>query len=295
MIISYHVLRGFILCIILFCHAVHASVKADFPIPAGFGTVKEPQEEITFPTYQVNSSYFILGGLVSLTSSISGRPVASAIQRLEAFRCTIKFVNTLPNFLGNTQVVYQVYDTQNMPSEATSAALTLVQNKNVISVIGKWCIPLQGSPARSCLMFLFRIGPGTTDQSLQVVNLLNNYNMSIVSYGATGGLDEFVGSDTFARTTFSDDLEMQAIFALLQALNWTLVVPIFTNDTYGTSFQTLFNAMLDKNPWLNTTCFSTIPYSDSIASYEASQPALVEVSDCVGNQTLAKVVILFSN
>lgn len=93
------------------------------------------QERNLTPRFNLNAPYFQLGGLFPITSVTNGQVSSAAIQRLEAFRCAIDYVNQYPSVTGGIQFTYGIFDTQNSPNEALAAAIKMVQ-LNITSIIG---------------------------------------------------------------------------------------------------------------------------------------------------------------
>jgi hypothetical protein len=122
-----------LICIIQFSFCL----KRAYIPPPTVDLVQDPRNLSVAPVYQLNSSFFLLGGLFSLTSAITGDSLSPGIQRLEAFRCTIAELNLDKNILNKTTIVYNAVDTQNTPIEALSAGLSFLQ-RNMTNVIGKF-------------------------------------------------------------------------------------------------------------------------------------------------------------
>lgn len=97
-------------------------------------TIRERAKNMV-PKFDLNDTYFPLGGLFPFTDITTGQVSSSAIQRFEAFRCAINTVNRSPDITGGIQMSYDVYDTQNTPSEALAAAINMIR-LNVTSIVG---------------------------------------------------------------------------------------------------------------------------------------------------------------
>lgn len=98
----------------------------------------------------------------------------------------------------------------------------------------------------------------------------------------------------FLRTVPDDLSQMQAIMSVMLTLNWTLVIPIFTDDAYGVSGHSYFVEQATRHK-IKTDCLSVIPYSDK----ETGDPETIKaienssMAHCIAASP-ANVVLLYS-
>jgi ABC-type branched-subunit amino acid transport system substrate-binding protein len=136
-----------------------------------------------------------------------------------------------------------------------------------------------------------RTGPSTSDEALIVGSLLSNYNVSLISYAATADNIDNSNLFPFARTVPSDAAQAAAITTFMRTIGWTLVIPLFTNDTYGTSGKTSFTTEASRNR-LRLTCTNTIPFGQTASQLQAAQNAITNSANCISS-SIATVVLLF--
>lgn len=124
------------------------------------------------------------------------------------------------------------------------------------------------------------------------VSFLSSFNVTSISYGAGAQNVDNAHPDFFLRSVPSDTFQIIGIMSVLAQLNWTLVIPIFADDSYGESAQAIFSDHLNEFN-ISVTCAGIIPYYNSPATLEVSNQKAREISQCIATSE-ASVVILFS-
>lgn len=124
------------------------------------------------------------------------------------------------------------------------------------------------------------------------VSLLSSFNMTSISYGAGAKNVDNIYPQYFLRSVPSDTFQIIGIMSVLNRLKWDLVIPIFADDSYGVSAQSIFSDLLDVYN-ISVTCAGIIPYYDSPISLRVANDKTREISKCIATSS-ANVVILFS-
>lgn len=221
------------------------------------------------PFFPLNSSFFMLGGLFGITSNAGDVITPFGIQQVEAMIYAIGIVNQNSIILNTTQIVYTIIDTHTSVMEALAATISLSQD-NVT----------------------FIIGPSTVDEAFECANFANAKNITLISYSAPSAVLQRAGLYPFGRLEPNDAEQARGLVALIKALGWNLVVPLFSNDTYGESGRTEFySAAAQSN--LSYTCETTIPSSVTTEDIRQSASLIANVSSCISS-SIANVVLIYS-
>lgn len=245
------------------------------PNPYGLydGYVLSPESFITAPKFPRNSTYINLGVLLSLTSLTTGNILIENIQRLEAFRMIVNQVNQNHSILLNRTIVYDTFDIQRDGSEAVTAAIALY-NRNTTVFIGS-----------------------TSSDLVPILNFVTFYNMCAVSF--LSGVRHLVGDSSsedldyipFVRTFTLNDYEIIGLLDFMKQMNWTLITPIFANDTYGVASMKVF---MNYAPLygINTTCMKLVPTLTKYTDINAAEEFMNSISNCIA-QSVVNVVWIF--
>lgn len=236
-------------------------------------TIQNEQEEISPVIYNLSSSFFPIGGLIDI-SSPDDTPRFIGVHQVAAFQCAINHLNEQNNLLKNVTIVYDIIDTQDTPTGALAANIDMITFNSTIAIVG---------PARS-------------SQALVTSAFSSSRSVCLVSHYATAIILDDPAYIPFLRTIPDDQQLMNAIFALLLAMNWTFVLPIFTNDPYGSSGRTLFIEMAAKYN-ITYECIYTAgdgePDTEIDFNAEALQRDVIPFAECASNSH-ATVVIIYT-
>nr|XP_056721541.1 taste receptor type 1 member 1 [Euleptes europaea] len=200
-------------------------------------------------------------------------------------RFTIEEINNSSSLLPNVTLGYDIYDTC---SQSTNLYATL----SLLSQGVEGCHSHQRiSVADNYTNYLPKpvavIGPDASDYALMTASLLGIFLMPEVSYEATSPMLSWKRTyPSFLRTIPSDRQQVEALVRLLKAFQWTWVVAVGSDNTYGRQgLQTL-----DKVATKEDICFAY----QGIVSMEASNSKLkANVAEVLASK--AKVAIVFAN
>lgn len=127
-----------------------------------------------------------------------------------------------------------------------------------------------------------------------MASLYHHYNVSVVAYSAVSHEINSLDIAPFLRADENDEELTEALVQLLATLGFTLVSPIYSNDTYGSSFRSVFES-IRGNYSIETVCTGSIPFGASATdiTYINSQNVIQDVIDCI-TTSISTVVVLFS-
>lgn len=275
-IISKNYSNYMILYILLFLYAVqsfHADIDGSLDMIENLvyvdSTTSPESREDIFPRLYLNETFIKIGGLFSMVDS-DGTSLFYSIQRLLTFQCTINYVNQL-NVLDGKVLIYEVVDIQRKANQALAAALDMLQEQDIVMVIGP--------------------GTGTTDASLPVASIITSYNVSGISYDAGGPSGTFKYELGFARTNPTDEFSADAAIALCLAFNWTLITPIFLQGIEEITDNAYFSSRANFSG-IYFDCETFIPGFDTGLSSATSGLILKNTSICL-QSSQSKIVVLF--
>lgn len=115
-----------------------------------------------------------------------------------------------------------------------------------------------------------------------------------MAYSSVSHLIDVAQASPFLRTGANDMMMSYALAKMLSTLGLTLVTPVYSNDTYGISFQIAFEAVRLQYA-IQTVCSNLVPFgvsADDMDSNDDNSP-IKEMADCIAN-SISSVVILFS-
>lgn len=235
-----------------------------------YNTITRPQDRQTLhPLLYLNESFIRIGGLFSITD-INGISMFYTIQRLLAFQCIIEATNAA-NVLQNKTIVYEIIDIQQSPSESLAAALFMLQEQDIVMIVGP--------------------GVGDLEPSIPVASILSAYNVSGITYEAGGASGLFRYQTGYARTSPTDSFAADAVISLCLALNWTLVTPIFL-PTEAFNYDTSYFETQASISGIYFDCSTNIPGFQTPKDIALSNSILVNTSNCLLSSQ-SKVIVLF--
>lgn len=232
------------------------------------GTTPLLDTEDIFPRLWLNSSFIKMAGLFNVHELGSNATDYYTIQRMISFQCMIEALNQA-NFIPGKELVYDLIDIQNNANEALAAALKILRGQDTVMVVG----------------------PGQAAAAFPVASLLTFYNISVLSYNTGTELYDVSSLQGYARTNPTDDFLVDAALNLCLLFNWTLVTPIFSNNSEqytSNSYVKLRAAKLG----ISFDCATTIPGFGDLDSNLTSTDLLTSTAECLeGSQS--NVVLFF--
>ena len=123
-----------ILVLILCTTLVRGMSKRNRVPPNTANLIQSPGDLSTFPAFPLSSSFFPIAGLFEITTA-GGSLFRGGIQQLEAFRYQINQINGNSSFLRDYDIVYSIYDAQDLSSVALSSAINIL-GSNFTAVVG---------------------------------------------------------------------------------------------------------------------------------------------------------------
>lgn len=233
--------------------------KFSYDIDASYQDVIDTATHVfPLPTFSGSPSYFVIGGIFSLTfSDETLNP--DGYQNVLALQCAVADMNRIGPTRGiPTQWFYQILNDRSQPATAMRAAIQLLEAGVSVTV-----------------------GPTQADSSLAVTSLSNAFNITKLAGIVT--IDMLSRADiygSFFRTVPPDRYISQVMGNVMLYFNWTLVTPIFTDDACGLSGISAFsNVAVDLG--ILTTCSRRIPaggttgLQESIQCLQSSQSTVV--------------------
>lgn len=203
-----------------------------------FKTVPGPYDDLVgsqagqaiVPLIELNSTEFVIGGLVGLTQGPGGPVSIKGVQRAIAFGCSVEALNKNTTLNAGKKYFYNLINDSETPPEAMNAAVYLV-NSGIQAVIG-------GSSSAT---------------TLSAAALLTSFNLTLLGPSAsTVELNNQQIYQSFYRFGASDLDQAAAIASTMVFFNWSLITPIYTNDPYGLSGQSQFIIQAQNNRILLT-------------------------------------------
>lgn len=236
-------------------------------------TIQNEREEILPVIYNLSSSFFPIGGLIDI-SAPDDTPTFTGVHQVVAFQCAVDYLNEQNSLLTNVTIVYDIIDTQDSPREALAANIDMITFNNTIAIVG----------------------PTTSSQALVTSSFSSSRSVCLVSHYATAIALDDPAYIPFLRTIPDDQQLMNAMFAFLLAMNWTFVLPIFTNDPYGSSGRTLFIEMAVKYN-ITYECIYSVGdrEPDTEVDFDANslQRDVIPFAECASNSD-ATVIIIYA-
>ena len=165
----------------------------------------------------------LLGGLFSIhesDGSSCGEIRHAPFRNVEAMVYAVDRINADPDLLPNISLGFDIRDTCGLSNKALEETVSLmdIKNSGAISEIG-----ISGV-----------IGPARSDTSVHVASLLRVFQIPQISHASTAKiLSDKERFDYFFRTIPSDGFQAKAMADIIAYFNWTYVIAINSDDTYG--------------------------------------------------------------
>ncbi len=225
----------------------------------------------------------VLGGLFPVhqnsPENVCGEILDLGVQRLEAMVFAVDRVNVNTSLLPNITLAFEILDTCAQATYALDGSLRFVTGRtaalNETIVYG-----ISGV-----------VGAASSSVSIAVANLFRLFTIPQVSYASTTKvLSDKSRYDYFLRTVPPDLLQARAMADIVTHFNWTYVVAVHSDDSYGSDGISAFIDELTKRN-ATTACIATtisLPLVASQSDFDDAVQTLTE--DWVSNAT---VVVLF--
>ena len=192
--------------------------------------------------YEPGNDIVVLGGLLPIYSTLKDEKcteiINPSIQRVEAIALTTQKINDDPNFLPGVTLRFEIRETCTETNHALEQSLnfvtgtSLVVNETVLGVTGV-------------------VGATISDVSINVARLLRLFKVPQISFASTAEtLSDTTTFDYFFRTVPPDSLQARTMADIVDYFNWTYVIAMYSDNTYGSDGIDGFEAELTK---LNST------------------------------------------
>ena len=240
--------------------------------------------QIVYKKYNEKSAGFlvVIGGVFPVHTSIQGLcgPITrNGLQYVEALSYFTQMVNSRqgPINLPGVKLGFEIHDSCETVSVALDQTLRLIISKT----------PLKGYGISAA------VGEFTSSNTIPITNLLQLFNIPLISYSATAPLlSDKVQYPYFLRTVPPDNYQAKVLADIVNYFNWTYVVAVHSSDVYGKEGITAFVNEF-KNFTLNRCVASDpieIPYPGAtVAQYDQAVDKLE--APYVANAT---VIVLFA-
>ncbi|RDD38759.1 Metabotropic glutamate receptor 3 [Trichoplax sp. H2] len=208
----------------------------------GMSSKDDLSNSMLFPNKTYQPGDVILGGLFdihdlydpdsNLCSSINIR----GIQYAEAMIYAIQSINDNPNLLPKIKLGYHLLDTCSSSQLALSYAIQYAQpsNKNNQLCSTSSAHGRKENSNKTLTKPIVVIGARTSEQSIAIATLFNQYNLAQVSYASTSRiLSNRVHFRTFFRTVPSDIHQAKVFLDLLTYFGWNYIATVAADDIYG--------------------------------------------------------------
>lgn len=221
------------------------------------------------PVLDKDDPFIRIGGLFSLSSSLF-LANAYGIYRFEAFRYIVNEINKgVYGNVGNKTLVYSAFDTGTLSYIAQSEAISVILMNNVTMVVG----------------------PNYSDETIVAGAILDKYSIGCVSYAATSPLISNKVYPNFVRIAPNDEIQNEALLSVLLDLDLSLLVAIFTNDTYGKAGQLFFTKAQAEHK-IKLDCITTVSQLHTDKDIQDSHEALKAFAHCA-KDSKAKAALIY--
>lgn len=161
----------------------------------------------------------LIGGLFSVRSNedgVCGMISSGPFANVEAMIFAVDNVNNNSDILPNVTLKFNIRDTCGLTNTALEEAVSLME-------IHRTDVGLSGI-----------VGPALSDVSISVASLLRVFQIPQISHSSTATvLSNRQRFDYFFRTIPPDSFQARAMADLIVHFNWTYIIGIYTDDTYG--------------------------------------------------------------
>ncbi|CAL4121485.1 unnamed protein product, partial [Meganyctiphanes norvegica] len=211
------------------------------------------------------------------------------IQRVEAAFLAIDMINANPNILPNITLGVEIRDSCWYSTIALEQSIEFIRDaistpEGGVGGNGTDNDTCQPVTARKNLIGV--VGPGSSDVTIQVQNLLQLFSIPQVGYSATSrDLSDKSRFSYFLRVVPSDYYQAQVMVDIVRHYNWTYISAVHTDGNYGQSGMQAFKELAEKN----NIC---IAKDDSVLS-NAEDDTFDEVLRHIMEDEQANVVVCF--
>ncbi len=179
-----------------------------------------------------NRHTVLLGGLFPLSNNNDnqcGDLRLTAVEALEAMVFAIDKINANNTLLPNVNLTFDIRDTCSIPNKALEQSLDYVQPQTHNLKINE-TLAVSGV-----------IGPGFFSQvSEAVASFYRLFQIPQISYGSSASdLSDRVRFDYFFRTLPSDAFLARAMADVVTQFNWSYIIALHSDDTFGTNGITI--------------------------------------------------------
>ncbi|XP_071549706.1 metabotropic glutamate receptor 5-like isoform X2 [Panulirus ornatus] len=172
------------------------------------------------------------------------------IQRVEAAFLAIDQINADPHLLPNITLGVEIRDSCWYSSIALEQSIEFIRDAlaspgNGVNSTER---PDACKSATTSKHLVGVVGPGSSDVTIQVQNLLQLFGIPQVGYSATSrDLSDKSRFSYFMRVVPSDYYQAQVMVDIVRHYNWTYVSAVHTDGNYGQSGITAFRELAEKN------------------------------------------------
>lgn len=166
----------------------------------------------------------LLGGLFTVHSNeggvCTGRINAGPFINVKAMMFAVDSINRNPDLLPNITLAFNIRDTCGINNIALKETVEMMElgDKGESSNVG-----ISGL-----------VGPALSDISISVASLLRIFQLPQISHSSTSVvLNDQQRFDYFFRTIPPDNFQARAMADLIVRYEWTYIIGIYTDDTYG--------------------------------------------------------------
>ena len=201
-----------------------------------------------------NENVIMLGGLFPIhrnNNSKCGEILDLGVQRLEAMVLATEIINNNPSFLPGVTLAFEIRDTCVRPNRALEQSLNCVTERNLKIGNGTGVLGVSGV-----------VGAASSSVSVDTANLLRLFDIPQISYASTAKtLSDKSRFDYFFRTVPPDSLQARAMADIVEHFNWTYVIAMHSEDTYGSEGIRAFIDQLERKNSTRKCVATTIKVS----------------------------------
>ncbi|KAK8378655.1 hypothetical protein O3P69_009385 [Scylla paramamosain] len=210
------------------------------------------------------------------------------IQRVEAAFLAIDQINKNTELLPNIRLGVEIRDSCWYSSIALQQSLEFIRD----ALSAPWDATNTSTRTDSCKVaspkkhLVGVVGPGSSDVTIQVQNLLQLFSIPQVGYSATSK-DLSIKShySYFMRVVPSDYYQAQVLVDIVRYYNWTYVSTVYTIGNYGQSGMSAFKKLAEEN--------NVCPAKEESVRSDADEEAYDSVIRSLMEDQRAKVVVCF--
>ena len=203
-----------------------------------------------------NDADIVLGGLFPIRSVKSGTiqcgeiRAERSVERMEAMLYALDAINNSTELLPGLKVGFDLRDTCSSETVGTEEALDIIMSGDVlksVSVESDCPSSLITSNSTRNTPPSGVVGAASSGVSRSVASLLRLFSIPQISYSSTStDLSDAERYDYFHRTISPDNLQTTAMVDFLLRMNWTYVITVHSDNTYGSSGINTFTVSAQK-------------------------------------------------